>query len=66
MGMVIQYGISLIIIYMFYFYVGVDEANDANLTLSESRNDGIRIKYHQDHLSYIQKAIEYVFEKLCL
>lgn len=51
---------------MFYFYVGVDEANDANLTLSESRNDSIRIKYHQDHLSYIQKAIEYVFEKLCL
>ncbi|KAM7512033.1 hypothetical protein LguiB_010908 [Lonicera macranthoides] len=37
---------------------GVDEANDANLTLSESRNDSIRIKYHQDHLSYIRKAID--------
>ncbi|CAI9760951.1 unnamed protein product [Fraxinus pennsylvanica] len=37
---------------------GVDEVNDTSLTLSEARFDELRIKYHQDHLSYIKQAME--------
>ncbi|CAA2993142.1 B Chain B, Structures Of Alkaloid Biosynthetic Glucosidases Decode Substrate Specificity [Olea europaea subsp. europaea] len=36
---------------------GVDEMNNTSLTVSESRVDDIRIKYHQDHLLYIRYAI---------
>ncbi|KAM7508702.1 hypothetical protein LguiA_019155 [Lonicera macranthoides] len=36
----------------------VGEANDANSTLSQSRNDSTRILYYQDHLSYIRQAID--------
>ncbi|CAA2941603.1 beta-glucosidase-like [Olea europaea subsp. europaea] len=37
---------------------GVDEENNTALTLSEARFDETRIKYHQDHLYYIKKAME--------
>ncbi|KAK3028570.1 hypothetical protein RJ639_039261 [Escallonia herrerae] len=37
---------------------GVDEANDVKLTLSEARIDTTRLKYHQDHLFYLKKAID--------
>ncbi|KAK3029588.1 hypothetical protein RJ639_039875 [Escallonia herrerae] len=37
---------------------GVDEVNDYNLTICEARNDTTRIQYIQDHLFYLQKAID--------
>ncbi|KAK3038106.1 hypothetical protein RJ639_031660 [Escallonia herrerae] len=37
---------------------GVDEVNDGKLTLSEARIDTTRLKYHQDHLFYLKKAID--------
>ncbi|CAA3020723.1 beta-glucosidase-like [Olea europaea subsp. europaea] len=36
---------------------GVDEVNNTALTFSESRFDDTRVKYHQDHLFYIKKAM---------
>ncbi|XP_022873098.1 beta-glucosidase-like isoform X1 [Olea europaea var. sylvestris] len=37
---------------------GVDEVNNTALTFSEARLDETRIKYHQDHLFYIKKAMD--------
>ncbi|KAK4391964.1 Oleuropein beta-glucosidase [Sesamum angolense] len=37
---------------------GVDEINDKSKTVSEARIDDMRVKYHQDHLYYIKKAID--------
>ncbi|KAK3034897.1 hypothetical protein RJ639_033260 [Escallonia herrerae] len=37
---------------------GVDEVNDGKLTLSEARIDTTRLKYHQDHLFHLKKAID--------
>ncbi|XP_022888214.1 raucaffricine-O-beta-D-glucosidase-like isoform X3 [Olea europaea var. sylvestris] len=37
---------------------GVDEVNNSALTVSEARFDETRIKYHQDHLFYVKKAME--------
>ncbi|KAM7508700.1 hypothetical protein LguiA_019153 [Lonicera macranthoides] len=37
---------------------GIDEVNDATLTLSEARIDNTRIEYHRDHLLNLKKAIE--------
>ncbi|KAK2981650.1 hypothetical protein RJ640_027105 [Escallonia rubra] len=37
---------------------GVDETNDGKLTLSDARDDMTRLKYHQDHLSFLKKAID--------
>ncbi|PIN19192.1 Beta-glucosidase, lactase phlorizinhydrolase [Handroanthus impetiginosus] len=37
---------------------GMNEVNDTNLTISESRKDQIRIKYHQDHLHFLKLAIK--------
>ncbi|KAM7508119.1 hypothetical protein LguiA_018572 [Lonicera macranthoides] len=36
---------------------GIDDLNDGHTTLAESRVDNMRIKYHQDHLYYLSKAI---------
>ncbi|KAK3010560.1 hypothetical protein RJ639_012193 [Escallonia herrerae] len=36
---------------------GIDEADDYNLTICGARNDTTRIQYIQDHLFYLQKAI---------
>ncbi|XP_078165973.1 beta-glucosidase 24-like [Carex rostrata] len=36
---------------------GVDETNDKNLSLEESLKDDFRIKFYQQHLSYVQSAI---------
>ncbi|KAM7508123.1 hypothetical protein LguiA_018576 [Lonicera macranthoides] len=37
---------------------GIDDINDADSTLSKSRKDNVRIKYHQDHLSSLLDAID--------
>ncbi|KAL8539432.1 hypothetical protein ACS0TY_001158 [Phlomoides rotata] len=37
---------------------GVDEKNDTSLTVTQARNDDYRIKFHQDHLAYVKKAID--------
>lgn len=37
---------------------GVDEVNNVGLTVSEARKDPVRIKYHQDHLAYLKKAMD--------
>ncbi|KAL2503226.1 Beta-glucosidase 17 [Forsythia ovata] len=36
---------------------GVDEVNDTTKTIAEARIDETRIKYHQDHLYYVKKAM---------
>ncbi|KAM7508121.1 hypothetical protein LguiA_018574 [Lonicera macranthoides] len=36
---------------------GIDDPNDGIVTLAESRVDNMRIKYHQEHLYYLAKAI---------
>ncbi|XP_022888210.1 beta-glucosidase-like [Olea europaea var. sylvestris] len=37
---------------------GVDEVNNTALTFSEAQFDKTRIKYHQDHLFYVKKAMD--------
>ncbi|KAL2503229.1 Beta-glucosidase 17 [Forsythia ovata] len=37
---------------------GVDEVNDTTKTVAEARIDEMRIKYHQDHLYYVKKAMD--------
>ncbi|KAL2481968.1 Beta-glucosidase 17 [Abeliophyllum distichum] len=37
---------------------GVDEVNDTTKTVAEARIDDMRIKYHQDHLYYVKKAMD--------
>ncbi|KAL2503262.1 Beta-glucosidase 17 [Forsythia ovata] len=36
----------------------VDEVNDTTKTVAEARIDEMRIKYHQDHLYYVKKAMD--------
>jgi len=39
---------------------GVDEPNNEKLSLKEALKDEMRIKYHHDHLAFLQLAIKYV------
>lgn len=43
--------------FLFGGVLGVDETNDENLSLEESLKDDFRIKFYQQHLSYVQSAI---------
>ncbi|KAF3331272.1 beta-glucosidase 24-like protein [Carex littledalei] len=36
---------------------GVDEINDVNLSMEEALEDDFRIKFYEQHLSYVQSAI---------
>ncbi|KAI3443430.1 hypothetical protein Pfo_000095, partial [Paulownia fortunei] len=38
---------------------GVDEKNNKNLPVTRARKDDYRIKFHQDHLSYVKQALDY-------
>ncbi|KAI3443434.1 hypothetical protein Pfo_000099 [Paulownia fortunei] len=37
---------------------GVDEKNDRSLSITQARIDKTRVKYHQDHLAYVKKAVQ--------
>ncbi|XP_022868201.1 beta-glucosidase-like [Olea europaea var. sylvestris] len=37
---------------------GVDEENDTSLTVADACKDETRIKYHNDHLVYVKKAMD--------
>ncbi|KAL0311825.1 UNVERIFIED_CONTAM: Oleuropein beta-glucosidase [Sesamum radiatum] len=39
-------------------YQGVDEKSDCKLTACDACVDPVRVKYHQDHLAYILKAMQ--------
>ncbi|KAL5983321.1 hypothetical protein ACLOJK_017405 [Asimina triloba] len=45
---------------------GVDEYNNATLTLEEALEDHMRIRYYRKHLSYLCKAIRYACFSLYL
>ncbi|KAK6131744.1 hypothetical protein DH2020_034541 [Rehmannia glutinosa] len=37
---------------------GVDEKNDRSLAITDARIDKTRVKYHQDHLAFVKKAMD--------
>jgi beta-glucosidase len=42
---------------IYNYIVGIDESNNATLSLEEALIDKLRIEYYYGHLSYLRRAI---------
>jgi beta-glucosidase len=45
---------------LFHGWTGMDDANNAHISIKDALKDEKRIKYHSDHLMDLLAAIKYV------